>query len=116
MRITHSAEGLTRQWVYVDVGQFSPLSLTPSSPAASSSGWGHERLDDRRLSPMKKMLATLRAAGATAVLVMWEFLSRRIALLQHHSYPMWAFTRPEYPMQIHSDRLSCNVLDAVLQI
>jgi hypothetical protein len=50
MRLTKEAEGFRRQWVYVDAAQFSPLLHLPTSPAARSSGWGHERLADPRLA------------------------------------------------------------------
>lgn len=50
MEINHELECFRRQWVYVDVAEFSPLLLTPRAPAVPSSGLGHERLNDPRLT------------------------------------------------------------------
>ncbi|KAE8810856.1 hypothetical protein D1007_12352 [Hordeum vulgare] len=94
----------------------SGCSWTRVSTATPNSGWRHVRLDDPRLSPVRSRLETLRAAGVTVTLVVREFLMRRIAPLQLHSGPMWAFSGLEDPMRLHPERLSVNALDGVLQI
>ncbi|KAE8821036.1 hypothetical protein D1007_00878 [Hordeum vulgare] len=46
MGLRSETEGFRRQLVFVDVSQYNPLLLTPSSHAVSSSGWEHTRLDE----------------------------------------------------------------------
>ncbi|KAE8780389.1 hypothetical protein D1007_46467 [Hordeum vulgare] len=97
-------------------GHYSPVLLTPSSSMVPSSGWGHARLDDPRLSSVRRRLDILRAGGVTIALVVREFHRRRIAPLQRHSLLMWAFFRLEDPMRLHPERVSVDVLDGMLQI
>ena len=98
----------------MDAAQSSPLVQLPASPAVRSSGWGHERLTDPRLARVWKKLAELRAAKVTVVMIVREFLWRRIAPLQRHSCPMWAFTGPQDPMRLSVDSLLPEVLDGML--
>ncbi|KAE8814164.1 hypothetical protein D1007_08588 [Hordeum vulgare] len=109
MQILQEAEVFTRQWVYVDAAQGSPMLLTLSSPAVSISGWGKERLDNPRLSRVMKMLASMRAMGVTVAMSGREFLKWWIAPLQRHSCSMWVFTGTGDTMRLCATlcRLTC---------
>ena len=45
-----AAKGFRKEWLLMDAGTCSPLLLTPRAPAARSSGWGHLKLFDHRLT------------------------------------------------------------------
>lgn len=110
------AKGFRRQCVYVDMAQFSPLLQTPSSPAEASSGWRHERLVDPRLSRVMAKMADLRVTGVTVTMMVRDFIHRRMALLQRHSCPMWAFTGPKDAMRLQMACLPPDVLSGILLI
>ncbi|KAE8781693.1 hypothetical protein D1007_45027 [Hordeum vulgare] len=114
MDIDHFAEGFRMKWVFVHVGHYSPLPLTPSSPTVPSSRWEHAPLTDPRLSLVRGRLETLKEAVETLAPIVREFLMRLIALLQCHSRPMWSFSGPNDPMRLHPGHLSADTLDGVL--
>jgi hypothetical protein len=110
------ARGFRKQWVYVDATAFSPLLLLPRAPAEASSGWGHAELADSRAARVLGRLAKLRQEGVTMAMVVKEFVRRRIAPLQRHSRPMWAFTGPSDPMRLQVPSLPSKTLQGVLQL
>ncbi|KAE8791170.1 hypothetical protein D1007_34429 [Hordeum vulgare] len=78
-------------------------------------GWEREELNDSRLVPVLARLGKLRRAGVTMAMVVQEFICRRIAPLQHHSRPMWAYTGPNDSMRIQVRHLSPDVLRELLR-
>lgn len=58
----------------------------------------------------------LEGRGVTASMVVQEFLRRRIAPLQRHSRPMWAFAGQEDPMRLQVGCLPPDVLGGMLRI
>ncbi|KAE8774574.1 hypothetical protein D1007_53027 [Hordeum vulgare] len=78
-------------------------------------GWRREELHDPRLAPVLTRLGKLKRAGVTLAMVLQEFICRRIALLQRHSRPMWAYARPQDQMRIRFLPLFPDVLCELLR-
>ncbi|KAE8788381.1 hypothetical protein D1007_37566 [Hordeum vulgare] len=112
--ILPEAEGFWRQWVQVKTAEAGALFQPPSTPAGSNWWWMREELNDPRLMPVLTRLEKLKRAGVTMAMVVWEFISRRIALVQRHSHLMWAYPGPRDPMRIQVLPLSPDVLRELL--
>ena len=103
-------------WVYVDVGALSPLLSPPSSPAIPNSGWGHEKLASPCLVPVWLRLKRLKDRGVTAPMVVKEFVRRRVAPLQRHSWPMWALLNIKDHMRLQESGLPLEARQTVLGV
>ncbi|KAE8797045.1 hypothetical protein D1007_27831 [Hordeum vulgare] len=77
------AEGFRRQWVPVEAAEAGALFRAPSTRATSNQGWAHWVLSDSRFMPVLTRLDELKRAGVTMVMVVRDFICRRIAPLQH---------------------------------
>ena len=62
----------------MDASTYSPLLLNPGAPASPSSGWGHVKLSDWRLTFVWKRLARLQELEVTVLVVVKEFVRRRV--------------------------------------
>ena len=65
----------------VDAGVVNSLLLLARVPTVPSSGWGHAKLVDHRLSHVWCWLARLKKLGVTVPMVVKEFVQCRIAPL-----------------------------------
>ena len=71
---------------------------------------------DGRLACVWKRLARLQKLGVTELMVVKEFVQWRIAPLQRHSRPMWAFTGAEDSMRLQEQALPSKTLNKVLEL
>ena len=90
----------------MDVGMPSPLLAHPMLPAIPYPGWGHEELMSPQLAFTWHCFERLRELGVTAPRVVKEFLQRRIAPLQRHSRPMWAYSSRQDRMRLQEGDLA----------
>ncbi|KAE8776992.1 hypothetical protein D1007_50273 [Hordeum vulgare] len=109
------AEGFRRQWVLVEAAGAGALFQPPLSPATPKQGWEREELGDPRLAPVLTRLGQLRRAGVSMVMVVREFICQRIAPLQRHSRPMWAYARPSDSMGTQAAPFSYDVPHELLR-
>ena len=100
----------------MDAATYSPLLQLQRAPAEPSSGWGHAKLVDRRLAHVWSRLARLKKVRVTVPMVVKEFFWWRIAPLQRHSRPMWAFTGSKDPMRLQVPALPSKTLRTVLEL
>ncbi|KAE8770933.1 hypothetical protein D1007_57241 [Hordeum vulgare] len=108
------AEGFWRQWVHVEAAEARALFKPPLTPATPNQGWEREELSDPRLTPVLIWLEKLRHAGVTVAMVVHEFICRRIAPLQCHSRPMWAYKGPSDSMRTQVVPFSPDVFRELL--
>ena len=76
---------------------------------------GHVKLVDHRLAHVCSRLTRLKKVGVTAPMVVREFVRCRIALLQHHSHPMWDFAGSTDPMRLQVPALHSKMLRTILK-
>ncbi|KAE8778405.1 hypothetical protein D1007_48710 [Hordeum vulgare] len=108
-------EGFRLQWVQVETAEAGALFQPPSTPTMSNQGWMCEELNDPRLTSVLIRLENLKRARVTIAMVVREFIHRRIAPLQRHSRPMWAYAGTRDPMRIQVLPLSRDVLRELLR-
>ncbi|KAE8817743.1 hypothetical protein D1007_04605 [Hordeum vulgare] len=99
IELLHEAEGFRRQRMLVKAAGEGALFQPPPSSATPNRGSEHEDLSDPRLAPVLNRLGQLRHAGVSMAMVVREFICRRIAPLQCHSCPMWAYAGPNDSMR-----------------
>lgn len=100
----------------MDAHRTSPLLRTPTDPAEKNPGWGHEKPIDPRAEPVLEQMVMHRAAKLSGAMVIMEYLRRRIALLQLHSWTAWEYTSMKDMMKLHVGSLKPEVLDGALVI
>ncbi|KAE8798873.1 hypothetical protein D1007_25841 [Hordeum vulgare] len=108
------AKGFRRQWVQVETTEDGALLQPPLTPATPNLGWRREDLNDPRLTPILIRIEILKWVGVTMAMVVRGFIRRRIAPLQRHSRPMWAYAGPRDPMRIQVLPLSSDLLHELL--
>ncbi|KAE8769036.1 hypothetical protein D1007_59418 [Hordeum vulgare] len=99
VELVPEVERFQRQWVQVEATGAGALFQAPPSLATPKRGWEHEELSDPRLAPVLIRLGQLRRAEVSMAMVVREFICRRIAPLQRHSRPMWAYAGPSNSMR-----------------
>ena len=57
--------------------------------------WEAPPLEDARLEPVFERIRFLRDAGLTSVMVVADFLRRRLAPLRERARPCWLYTGPK---------------------
>jgi hypothetical protein len=67
--------------------------LLTESPMAKHNDWEEVPKLHRAYEPVIKMIKHLTSHGFTTVMVLHDFLSRRITPLQDHAHPTWLYTR-----------------------
>ncbi|KAE8778579.1 hypothetical protein D1007_48478 [Hordeum vulgare] len=113
--LLREAEGFRWQWVQVGAAEAGALFLPPLAHATPNRGWMREELTDPRLTLVLTRLEKLKRAGVTMVMVVREFVRRRIAPLQRHSCPMWAYAGPRDLMRIQVLPLPPHILRELLR-
>ncbi|KAE8784709.1 hypothetical protein D1007_41706 [Hordeum vulgare] len=115
VKLLPEAEGFRRQWVLVEAaGAGAPLQ-PPPSPATLKRGWDREELSDPQLTPVLTQLGQLRRAGVSMAMAVRELICGRIAPLQRHSRPMWAYAGPNDSMRTQAAPFSPDVLHELLR-
>ncbi|KAE8792919.1 hypothetical protein D1007_32421 [Hordeum vulgare] len=109
------AKGFRRQWVHTKIAEARALFQPPPTPATPKLGRKREERNDRQLTPVLIWLEKLKRAGVTMVMVVREFIHRRVAPLQCHSRPMCAYAGTLDPMKIQVLPLSPDVLHELLR-
>ncbi|KAE8794415.1 hypothetical protein D1007_30861 [Hordeum vulgare] len=98
LQLLPEAEGCRPQWVLVEAAGVGALFQPSPSLAMPKRGWEREELSDPRLAPVLTRLGRLRRVGVSMAMVLREFICRRLAPLQGHSRPMWAYVGPSNSM------------------
>ncbi|KAE8796506.1 hypothetical protein D1007_28492 [Hordeum vulgare] len=109
------AEVFRRQWVQVEAVEAGALFQTPPTPMTRKRRWEREELSDARLAPVLIRLEKLRRAGVSMTMVVHEFSYQRIAPLQRHSRPMWAYTGANNSMRTQVVPFSPDFLRELLR-
>ncbi|KAE8811753.1 hypothetical protein D1007_11559 [Hordeum vulgare] len=109
------AEGFLQKWVLVKTAEAGVLFQPPLTPATPNWEWRREEINDPGLVPVLTRLGKLKRAGVTMAMVVREFFCRRIAPLQRHSRPMWAYAGRRDAMRIQILPLSSDVLCELLR-
>jgi hypothetical protein len=104
-------------WVIMHANAHDRLELLTAALMGSRNGW--EKVPDMQqaYSPMVKRIQFLAENGLTSMMVLFKFLSRRIAPLQQRAHPTWLYTEENGTTQLeqgHRLDLDSKVLDSML--
>ncbi|XP_062224366.1 uncharacterized protein LOC133922808 [Phragmites australis] len=84
-----------RDWFFVDVDPHDRLALPEVAAEPRKSTWEVPPPEDARLEPVFERIKFLRDSGLTSVMVVADFLRRRLASLRERARPCWLYTGPE---------------------
>ena len=84
-----------RDWFFVDIDPHERLELPEKAAEPRRSTWEAPPPEDARLKPVLERILELRESGLTSVMVVVDFLRRRLAPLRERARPSWFYTGPE---------------------
>jgi hypothetical protein len=84
-----------RDWFFVDIDPHERLELPEKAAEPRRSTWEAPPPEDARLKPVLERILELRESGLTSVMVVADFLRRRLAPLRERARPSWFYTGPE---------------------
>jgi hypothetical protein len=93
------------------------LELPTAMPMGSRNSW--EKVSNLQSAnhPMLKRIQFLAQMGLTSLMVLFDFLSKRITPLRHRAHPAWMYTGENKTTQLergHGSDLDSRVLDGML--
>jgi hypothetical protein len=104
-------------WVIMQVEVHDRLEMLTATSMGSHNGW--EKVPNLQLAyrPMLKRIQCLVEKCLTSMMLLFDFLSKRITPLQHRAHPTWLYTRENDITRMecgHGSDLDPKVLDGML--
>ena len=112
--VSKKVEDFRQKWFLIRVPSESSLLEVPEAPPVKNTHWSKRSLEGQAIADLVGHLRALREHGLTGQLVAAEFVRRRIAPLQAHKKPMWAYTGPTDPLRLHLSDHRPAVVETIL--
>ena len=85
-------EDWCRDWVYVDVSPHDRLTLQEMAVEPHRPTWEVALVEDERMCPVLNRIDDLHQAGLTSVMVVADYLRRRLVPLRERARFTWMYT------------------------